>query len=463
MTNGSWLDHHLLQIIGLPTNERTSVVDRHKTHDALDALLSAVNDETFLMQGRSQNAAEFVPIATSKEETELRIGGPLFRNSIIFSRYSSAPLADWLAWIRQGLFVQATARILHDTPHHPDSSSAASGVSQLIGNTVILDALKSQIAEPLAKLSEDTAQKLGLNQGNSPEVVLWLSSNGSVSNTHYDRSANVVLQVEGHKKWRLWPPAAWHILLYPWLHPSHQQAQEQSKDHLESSGASEVELKPGDVLFVPPFWLHEVTTTAPAAQHAETLPIAISLSVLSPSVEEVQAAAARWRLMRTLAPHRRKWNAQQRLVVALVVLEGMLGVPAGHPSAVLTGRPATVSQPHFGPSLLRLLQRIEQRYATSVSAEVTSMIPIVPLCLRELQPHAAALARTAEVQKALAATTEVLASMAAGAWLITVQNLGEELLRFATGALQIYPWLHACVRPENPDADIQQCHLAPST
>ena len=53
-----------------------------------------------------------------------------------------------------------------------------------------------------------------------------------------------------------------------------------------ASAAKEVVLEAGDVLYVPPFWAHRVTS----------LSTAVSLSVISPSPEEARWGAAYWQL-----------------------------------------------------------------------------------------------------------------------------------------------------------------------
>ena len=65
---------------------------------------------------------------------------------------------------------------------------------------------------------------------------------------------------------------------------------------------------------------------------------------------------------------------------------------------------------------VRLRNDLEYAEAVSVAVDdARNVNKTVPLCLRELHPHAAALAQMPEVQKALSLTSEVLVSTSAGA------------------------------------------------
>ena len=79
------------------------------------------------------------------------------------------------------------------------------------------------------------------------------------------------VHLQGEKRFLLLPPSHWrHTYTYPLLHPSYGQCQvnmtspDRSRYALatafggEVEGALEVVLQPGDLLYLPPFWLHEV-------------------------------------------------------------------------------------------------------------------------------------------------------------------------------------------------------------
>ena len=119
-----------------------------------------------------------------------------------------------------------------------------------------------------------------------PRPSVWITSPGMVSRLHFDAGDNLYFQIEGRKEFVLLPPSHhWAASLYPSLHPSARQSQVPLEDVLvreESStllryreewlavanpllgrAISDVRvasLQAGDVLFVPSFWLHHVSS-----------------------------------------------------------------------------------------------------------------------------------------------------------------------------------------------------------
>ena len=83
---------------------------------------------------------------------------------------------------------------------------------------------------------------------------------------HYDIEGVFVLQIEGSKTWRLYPP----IKPFP-LRSQHWQpgmlSTEARRDLEQRSLHASYELAPGDVLWVPRGWLHDVFTTGEASLH----------------------------------------------------------------------------------------------------------------------------------------------------------------------------------------------------
>lgn len=163
---------------------------------------------------------------------------------------------------------------------------------------------------------------------------LWLSPPGVVAQTHYDTQHNVFAQIRGSKRFLLFPPET-ELYSYPNIHLSHRQSQvhleagadlhiqmQQQRQRKSGKGALKrstegeggeeksnttnssstslldifpllrgsqamvVTLRPGDVLYIPPFWQHRVETLGPEP--------ALSLSVLSPSVVEAAFSEAFW-------------------------------------------------------------------------------------------------------------------------------------------------------------------------
>ena len=105
-------------------------------------------------------------------------------------------------------------------------------------------------------------------------MQVWLGEAGLISLLHYDSSHNFFLQLYGRKTFVLLPPSeAPKVQLFPWAHPGDAHTQLPLEDHpameaLLSSGwgdlhtlnASVAHLRPGDVLYIPPYWLHHVIT-----------------------------------------------------------------------------------------------------------------------------------------------------------------------------------------------------------
>mmetsp|Transcript_34957 Transcript_34957/g.65240 ORF Transcript_34957/g.65240 Transcript_34957/m.65240 type:complete len:525 (+) Transcript_34957:111-1685(+) len=111
----------------------------------------------------------------------------------------------------------------------------------------------------------DLRELVSLNPARS-SVNLWLSSPGSVTPCHYDGYYNLYLQLSGTKRFTLLPPDARSSLsMFPFLHPSYGQCKNSFVDTGRGAGLAaavwdervDVLLQPGELLFIPPFWLHE--------------------------------------------------------------------------------------------------------------------------------------------------------------------------------------------------------------
>ena len=122
--------------------------------------------------------------------------------------------------------------------------------------------------------------------------MLWLSHPGVVAQTHYDTQHNVFVQVLGSKRFFLFAPKT-ELYAYPNIHRSYRQSQVRFEEsnyerfpHVTriNTTAYEVVLHPGDVLYIPPYWHHRV----------ESLTLAVSLSILSPSYVEASLAEVFW-------------------------------------------------------------------------------------------------------------------------------------------------------------------------
>lgn len=117
--------------------------------------------------------------------------------------------------------------------------------------------------------------------------LVWTGMKGVVATPHYDKSLNLVLQCFGTKTWTLWSPESLGSLrLHPATHPSRRQARFPFSSRADRYPPPDlrVEVQPGELLFVPPFWTHAVESTADA----------LSLSVISPSWAEAVGARLSW-------------------------------------------------------------------------------------------------------------------------------------------------------------------------
>lgn len=106
-------------------------------------------------------------------------------------------------------------------------------------------------------------------------MQVWIGEPGLISLLHYDASHNFFLQLRGHKSFILLPPSeAPKVQLFPWAHPGDAHTQLQLEDHealerlfdegaysdLFTLNASVANLDHGDLLYIPPYWLHQVIT-----------------------------------------------------------------------------------------------------------------------------------------------------------------------------------------------------------
>ena len=90
---------------------------------------------------------------------------------------------------------------------------------------------------------------------------VWLGCDGIRTPLHYDLVHNVFVQVHGTKRFLLGPPGAIAAAqLFPHFHPSSRQSQLDDTHIAAIPGLTEVILRAGDVLYIPPLWLHDVTS-----------------------------------------------------------------------------------------------------------------------------------------------------------------------------------------------------------
>ncbi len=122
---------------------------------------------------------------------------------------------------------------------------------------------------------------LALNPKRS-SINAWIGQPRVIAHCHYDGYHNFYAQLYGKKKFVLFSPTNWPGLYpYPFLHPSHAQAQVNASNPenverfklVRKVEYLEVILEPGDLLYIPPLWFHEV----------ESLSVSISVNVWTDS------------------------------------------------------------------------------------------------------------------------------------------------------------------------------------
>ena len=105
-----------------------------------------------------------------------------------------------------------------------------------------------------------------------PMAQLWAASTGAVTQCHYDVADNTFVQLSGEKEFLLWPPEAHAALhLFPDCHPRSRKAQlDLERPDRAAHPLSEalppplrLVLSAGDVLRLPAFWMHHVTSLTP--------------------------------------------------------------------------------------------------------------------------------------------------------------------------------------------------------
>jgi hypothetical protein len=99
-------------------------------------------------------------------------------------------------------------------------------------------------------------------------VYFWIGTGGCVSRLHFDLAHNFACQIVGSRRFRLYPPSESHRL-YPSLATKFSPAStlgDTSRERyplFEPDRFIEVQLRPGDLLFLPGFWWHQVITDEP--------------------------------------------------------------------------------------------------------------------------------------------------------------------------------------------------------
>ena len=203
----------------------------------------------------------------------------------------SATLSEFAAWARgergsssefdglaSGWWAYADYKRWHELFGDDDEAAAAAA------ECVDWDALVAGASDAVDGASDST---------------LWFGSRGAHSALHQDTyGANIVVQLVGEKRWRLWPPAP-EAEVARELRPRRIPYEESSvfagvdlrRERARSvwpDAEREVTLRAGDVLFVPKHWWHDVEVCSPLAVSANAW-----VALASDDEDRVREALAR--------------------------------------------------------------------------------------------------------------------------------------------------------------------------
>ncbi len=100
----------------------------------------------------------------------------------------------------------------------------------------------------------------------SEQLNIWITSPGCKTLAHFDPTQNFFQQISGRKRFVVAPPTAFSKkTVHPFLHPSARHSVlERASCSLEPVRIPRLDvwladLEPGDLLYLPPFWMHEVS------------------------------------------------------------------------------------------------------------------------------------------------------------------------------------------------------------
>ncbi len=116
-------------------------------------------------------------------------------------------------------------------------------------------------------------------------INVWIGQPSVIAHCHYDGYHNFYAQLYGRKRFRLFSPLSYEGLYpYPFLHPSHAQAQVNLSGfeidlfpRVKDLVSYEANLAPGDVLYIPPLWYH----------HVEAVEVSISVNVWTDTAQSL--------------------------------------------------------------------------------------------------------------------------------------------------------------------------------
>lgn len=175
--------------------------------------------------------------------------------------------------------------------------------------------------EQLGRWAEEHIQPISelltLNPSRS-SINVWIGQPHVIAHCHYDGYHNFYAQLYGRKKFTLFRPTNWPGLYpYPFLHPSHAQAQINISERADtvrypligSVEAVEVVLEPGDLLYMPPLWFH----------HVESMTVSISVNVWTDS-KQTELVEKMFSVPPPLVDRTLPWRSSKSRSIATAIL-----------------------------------------------------------------------------------------------------------------------------------------------
>lgn len=125
----------------------------------------------------------------------------------------------------------------------------------------------SSLAQVYPELADDFSLPPVIDPRRVLQINLWVGSRGNITPLHFDTARNFLAQIVGRKRLTLFPPEQSH-----WLYPNYSRSKTTlttSQVNLmapdlarfpEFANARSIEcvIDPGEILFLPPYWWHQV-------------------------------------------------------------------------------------------------------------------------------------------------------------------------------------------------------------
>eukprot|EP00736_Rhodelphis_marinus_P013635 Rmarinus@m.987 len=178
-----------------------------------------------------------------------------------------------------------------------------------------------------------------------PKVNVWAGTVGAVTQMHYDEWHNLFFQLHGRKRFTLVPQRFWRELhLYPSYHPGDHMSQvDFYKKNKELYGdayglvngiqKADVILRPGEVLYVPPFYFH----------HVQALEGSVGVSIFSDALDSQLKENMDYQPL----PFDRTWDDQQLVFAVAVYIDWVVAIGLDSERDIMKSRPLEPATWHF--------------------------------------------------------------------------------------------------------------------